>query len=99
MTKMLMLCTKNVHFTFNEEAFKETDGLAMGSPLSPVLADVFMVELENDIVPVLREYLSFWKRYVDDNICCGKIGTINYILTIFINFDPNITFNYGAKKL
>ena len=45
----------------------------MGSPLGPVLADIFMVELENNIVPVLREYLSFWKRYVDDLMMFRKI--------------------------
>ena len=49
---MLILCTKNVHFTFNEEIYKQMDSVTMGSPLSPVLADIFMVELENNIVPV-----------------------------------------------
>ena len=43
---------KNVHFTF---------GVAMGLPLGPVLANILMVELENNIVPVLQENLSFWK--------------------------------------
>ena len=79
---MLILCTKNVHFTFNEEVYKQTDGIAMGSPLGPVLADAFMVEFENKIVPVLQENLSFYKRYVDDTICFVKIGTINYITKI-----------------
>ena len=79
---MLILCTKNVYFTFNEEVYKETDGIAMGSPLGPVLADAFMVEFENKIVPVLQENLSFYKRYVDDTICFVKIGTINYITKI-----------------
>ena len=37
MNKMLILCTKKVHFTFNEEVYKQTDGVAMGSPLGPVL--------------------------------------------------------------
>ena len=80
--EMLILCTKNVHFTFNEEVYKQTDGIAMGSPLGPVLADAFMVEFENKIVPVLQENLSFYKRYVDDTICFVKIGTINYITKI-----------------
>ena len=44
-----------VHFTFNEEVYKQTDGVTMGSPLGPVFADIFMVELENNIVPVLWE--------------------------------------------
>ena len=66
----------------------------MGLPLSPVLADIFMIELENNIVSVLQENLSFWKRNVDDSKFFVKIGTIRYITTILDNFDPNITFTY-----
>ena len=41
--------------------------VAMGSPLGPVLADIFMVELTlNTLAPTLTEYMKFWKRYVDD---------------------------------
>ena len=98
MKEMLILFTKNVHLTFNEEVYKKTDGVAMGSPLGPVLADIFMVELKNNIVPVLQENLSFWKRYVDHTIYFVKIGTINYITTILNNFDPNITFTYEVEK-
>ena len=58
---LLLLCTKNVHFTFNEEVYKQTDGVAMGWPLGPPLADIFMIELENNIVPVLQEKVSLWK--------------------------------------
>ena len=70
----------------------------MGSPLGPVLTDIFMVELENNIVPVLGGNLSLWKRYVDDTICFVKIGTINYIKTILNNFDLNITFTYEVEN-
>lgn len=45
------------------------DGVAMGSPLGPVLANIFMVELENEIVPKLENSVKFWKQYVDDTIC------------------------------
>ena len=46
MKELLILCTKNVHFTFNNETYIQVDGVAMGSPLDPVLAKIFMVELE-----------------------------------------------------
>ena len=49
---------------FNEEVYKQTDDVAMEFLLAPVLADIFMVELENTDGTVLQEYLSFWKRYV-----------------------------------
>ena len=42
---MLILCTKNVHFPFGGKTFVQPDGVAMGPPLGPVLADLFMVEL------------------------------------------------------
>ena len=57
-----------------------------------------MVELENNIVPVLQKNLSFWKRFVDDTLCFVKIGTINYITTILNDFDPNITFTIEVEK-
>ena len=41
MKEMLTLCTKNVHFTYNRN-----NDVAMGSPLGPTLADIFMTELE-----------------------------------------------------
>ena len=52
-------------------------------------------------IPVLWEYLNFWKGYVDDTICFVKIGTINYIITILditIHYIHYITFTYEVKK-
>ena len=70
----------------------------MGSSLDPVLVDIFMVKLQNTIVPALREYLSFWKRYGDGTICFVKIWTIKYITIMLNNFDPNITFIHEVEK-
>ena len=70
----------------------------MGSPLGPAFGDIFMLELENNIVPVVWENLSFCKQNVDDTICFVKMGTINCVTTIFNNFDPNITFTYEVEK-
>ena len=58
MKELLLLCTKNVHFTFEGITYQQLDGVAMGSPLGPVLAGIFMVELETTTVPTLTEYLS-----------------------------------------
>ena len=51
MREILLLCTKNVHFTFRDVVYLQTDGVAMGSPLGPVLAGIFMVNLERSLVP------------------------------------------------
>ena len=46
------LCRKNVHFTFNNKIYIQNDDAAIGSPLGPVLANVFMVELETALIQI-----------------------------------------------
>ena len=43
--EMMLLCTKNVHFSYNQVIYTQTDGATMGSFLGPVLAGIFMVNL------------------------------------------------------
>ena len=59
MKKLLTLCTKNVHFTYNNTVYQQNDEVAMGSPLEPVFCGIFMVELENSLVPTLNKSMSF----------------------------------------
>ena len=68
----ILLCTKNVHFTFNNDIYKQTDGVAMGTPLGLVLAGIIMVELENYMVPRLSNHLHFWRQYVVDTFTFAK---------------------------
>ena len=70
----------------------------MGLLLGPVLADIFMVELENNIVPLLQENLSLLKQYVDEPTYFVKIRIINYITKKLNNVDPNIKFNYEVER-
>ena len=48
----------------------------MGSPLGPVLAGIFIVNLEKLLFPKLNFYLNFSRRYVDDTITFIKIGSV-----------------------
>lgn len=68
MKQLLELCTKNVHFSFEDKIYKQKDGVAMGSPLGPVLANIFMVQLERNVIPKLTHCMLPWKRFVDDTI-------------------------------
>ena len=46
MKELLNLGTKSVQFTFDDYIYLQNDCDAMSSPMGPVLADRFMVELE-----------------------------------------------------
>ena len=41
--ELLYLYTKHVHFKFNNEIRIQCDGVAIGSPLGPLLANIFMI--------------------------------------------------------
>ena len=97
MKELLLLCTKNVHFTFNGQTFIQVDGVAMGSPLAPLLADIFMIELERSLIPNLQK-ITFWRRYVDDTICFVKIGSIEHIRSVLNSFHKNIQFTYEVEE-
>ena len=86
MREIFLLCTKNVHFTFRDVIYLQTDRVAMGSPLKLVLVGISIVNLERSLVGLLTAEPRFWKRYVDDTITFVKIGTVDHILSMLNNF-------------
>ena len=58
MKKLILLCRKGVHFTFDGKTYVKTDGVVIGSPLGPVLSGIFMVELENNLIQTLSQHVG-----------------------------------------
>ena len=46
--KLMKLATQGM-FLYNGELFKQIDGVAMGSPLGPTLANFFLANLEDKL--------------------------------------------------
>ena len=72
----------------------------MGSSLGPLLADIFMTELEKTLLPdIYIRYIKFWRRYVDDTISYVEIGSIKHVLCLLNNFYENrqFIFESGGK--
>ena len=55
MKDLLNLCTKHVYFTYGGKIYIQLDGVVMGSPLGPVLANIFMISLENPYYHPLKK--------------------------------------------
>ena len=58
MKDILLLCTKNVHFSYGNKLYSQKDGVAMGSPLGPLITGIFMVDLERNVMPKLAIHMQ-----------------------------------------
>ena len=97
MKKLLLICTKEMHFSFNGRMYQQIDGVAMGSPLGPVIANIFMSELEQMLIPTLSQDVSLWTRYVDDTFAFVRQGSIQNVLDCLNKFHPSIQFTHEAE--
>ena len=64
----------------------------MGSPLWLLLANIFMISLEDNTLPKLELYLCNWKGYVDDTFAHVLPDKIDIILHELNSYYPNIKF-------
>ncbi|XP_030845380.1 uncharacterized protein LOC100892584 [Strongylocentrotus purpuratus] len=53
-------------FKWRDNYYQQLQGAAMGSPLSPVIANIFMEHFETTALQTLSQRPSLWLRYVDD---------------------------------
>ena len=85
MEKLLDFATKQSHFIFNGKIYDHVDGVSMGSPLAPLLAETFMQDFEKKHQQLFDSLgIGYWKRYVDDT---------------FVLLDPRVCPDYVCAEL
>jgi hypothetical protein len=65
----MSIIMKQNYFQFGQQYYEQTEGLAMGAPISEILAEVFIQYMEHKyIYPILRtrKILAYY-IYVDDD--------------------------------
>lgn len=67
LVNLLEAATKNQLFQFDGSLYEQIDGVAMGSPLGPLLANVFMCFIEETLQHD-GKLPSFYRRCVDDTL-------------------------------
>ena len=68
-TTLLQFTLSNNYFVCNDRIYKQVHGCAMGSPVSPVVANLCMEEIEGSAICNSSVPRKICKRYVDDSFC------------------------------
>ena len=65
---LFKFCTKSNTFKFGDFYYKQINGVAMGSPLTPALSEVFLRNFENKFIniPLNPFQILFYYRFLDD---------------------------------
>lgn len=93
------LCMKQNYFRFNGQFYLQNDGLATGSPLSPLMADIFMDNFETQYI-VNNSNIVYYYRFVDDLIICwrGSMRQLDLFVSCLNNKHPKIKFKKELEE-
>ena len=92
--KLFQFATSGTHFMFECKFYDQIDGVAMGSPLGPVLANLFIGYHEQKWLQPFEECeLILYRRYVNDIICLFNSKSDAQKFFVFLNqLHPKIKF-------
>ena len=99
LTKLFEFATLRTNSSFEGEMYDQTDGVAMGSPLAPILANLFMGFYEQRwLGSYLGEKPLLYRRYVDDIFCVFDDKEQALSFYEYINSKhPNIKFTFEEQ--
>nr|XP_060615776.1 uncharacterized protein LOC132765511 [Anolis sagrei ordinatus] len=99
-TALFHHCLTTSYFQWDNEFYKQKDGVAMGSPLSPVIANFYMEHFEKQALETATKKPTIWFRYVDDTFTIWSHGEeeLNRFLDHLNSIHPKIQFTMEKEN-
>ena len=98
LVELLQIAVKNQLFQFEGRSYERIDGVAMGSPLGPLMANAIMCSIE-ETLQRHGKLPQNYKRYVDDTVTLmTDIVSANNFHQVLNSAHPSIKFTMGIEQ-
>ena len=98
MTKLLEICLQCTYFTFGGAYYLQIHGAAMGSPVSPIVCNLYMEHFEEIAISTAPQPPGWWFRYVDDTHTKQKSEYVKEFTDHIKSIDPDIKFTIEKEE-
>ena len=88
--QLLLLACENVNILTHKGYYRQVDGVAMGSPLGPYLANVFMSQFDDTIAETAGG--TIYERYVDDILLTIAPSKLDALIAYANSLHRNLKF-------
>ena len=95
---LLKFCLNSTSFVFQGQDYQQVEGAAMGSPLSPIVANIFMENVEREALETALRPPSLWKIFVDDTFIILESQHKDEFFHHTNSLDKNIMFTAETTK-
>ncbi|OXA48236.1 uncharacterized protein LOC110855495 [Folsomia candida] len=94
---LLEICLSSTYFKYDGKFYHQTEGTAMGSPISAIVAELYLQSLEHKLV-TRNKFIIFWRRYVDDIFAIIRKRKLEAVLNQINGFHHAIKFTVEKEE-
>ena len=91
-TRLLEYCYTSTYFIFRGRFYEQQEGAAMGSPISPIVANLYMEQFENQAINTAPHPPLLGRRFVDDTFTILQSSHMTSFLEHLNSIDEHIHF-------
>ena len=96
--ELLDFCLSTTYFIYDGTYYQQTHGAAMGSPISPLVANCYMEQFEKVAISTAPHPPSLWLRYVDNTFTVLHEYGVEEFTEHINSIDPHIKFTIEPEK-
>ncbi|XP_071944425.1 uncharacterized protein [Antedon mediterranea] len=99
--ELLSLVVNTAYFSFGNIIYRQKSGIAMGSPISLIVANLFLEWLETEAISRANDNIrpTYWRRYVDDVLAVVEKESIEDLNKHLNTIDPTKSIKFTTERM